>query len=63
MVVKNQFITAGMGGQIIDISIPAVIDTIKLYPEPISDPWTCLKKIRSTFHETVVKRQVEANKK
>lgn len=55
---RNQFITAGMGS-IIDINLSTVIDVMKLYPEPIVDPWACLNKVKYAFHENVMKKQGE----
>ena len=62
MMCRNQFITTGMGN-IIDINIQSVIETMKLHPDPIVDPWICLSKIRSAFHELVIKKQEESNNK
>ena len=50
MATRGQMITAGMGGQVIDISIPAVKIVMDLYPGGIDDQWACLAKVRATFH-------------
>ena len=61
--VRSQFITAGMAGQIIDIDLSTVIESMKIYPETIEDPWACMGRIRYAFHETVIKKQEESNAK
>ena len=46
---KGQFITAGMG-QPVDINNQAIIESMKIYPGIIRNPWECLHKVRAAFH-------------
>lgn len=50
MVCRDQRITAGMGGQTIAISNPAIYGAMDRYPGGIKDQWKCLIKVRAAFY-------------
>ena len=56
MMVRSQYITAGMG-QVVDVSIPAVKIVMDLLG--VHDQLKCLNKVRATFHHFLKKDKKE----
>ena len=58
MLTRRQVVAMGMGGQIVDISIPAVKIVMDLFG--IKDQAACLNRVRKLFHH-FLERQVSEN--
>lgn len=48
MAARGQVITRGMDGAIVDISIPAIESTMRIFA--VKDKIDCLHKVRGTFY-------------
>lgn len=48
MMTRRQVVTSGMGGQIVDISIPAIKIAMDLYG--VKNQMACLNRVRKLFH-------------
>jgi hypothetical protein len=57
MMTRRQVVTAGMSGQIVDISIPAVKIAMDLLG--VKDQVSCLNRVRKLFHHFLEKTDAD----
>ena len=51
LICRNQALTAGMGGTVIDLNYPAVFGVMDRWPGGIANQWDCFMKVRKLFSE------------
>jgi len=60
---RGQRIMAGMSGETIDLDNNAIFGAMDRYPGGIKDQWTCLHKVRDTFHYFLAIEEEKRNNK